>query len=117
MKHRNYPKVQGIIKYTNFIFLSYFFQLFPRIVASAFIAADVDQCNDALEGIFGRRHICDRESTFCLMSDTTESADTGATFGSRGKYTCVCRVGYYIPNESFQGFTSDKNDANVTNFR
>ncbi|XP_062706527.1 metabotropic glycine receptor isoform X3 [Aedes albopictus] len=88
-----------------------------KIVASAFIAADVDQCNDALEGIFGRRHICDRESTFCLMSDTAESTDTGGvTSASRGKYTCVCRVGYYIPNESFQGFTSDKNDANVTNF-
>ncbi|XP_058815124.1 probable G-protein coupled receptor 158 isoform X4 [Topomyia yanbarensis] len=81
-----------------------------KIVASAFIAADVDQCNDALEAIFGRRHSCDRESTFCLMS--TEASNSGG----RGKYTCVCRDGYYIPNESFQGFTSDKNDANVTNF-
>ncbi|XP_055644410.1 probable G-protein coupled receptor 158 isoform X3 [Toxorhynchites rutilus septentrionalis] len=81
-----------------------------KIVASAFIAADVDQCNDALEGIFGRRHSCDRESTFCLMSEEAASS------GGRGKYTCVCRDGYYIPNESFQGFTSDKNDANVTNF-
>ncbi|XP_039429326.1 probable G-protein coupled receptor 158 isoform X2 [Culex pipiens pallens] len=88
-----------------------------KIVASAFIAADVDQCNDALEAIFGRRHSCDRESTFCLMSDPDEGSgglDGGAS--SRGKYTCVCRDGYYIPNESFQGFTSDKNDANVTNF-
>ncbi|XP_053695446.1 probable G-protein coupled receptor 158 [Sabethes cyaneus] len=83
-----------------------------KIVASAFIAADVDQCNDALEAIFGRRHSCDRESTFCLMSDTAD----GSSSGGRGKYTCVCRDGYYIPNESFQGFTSDKNDANVTNF-
>ncbi|XP_055548167.1 probable G-protein coupled receptor 158 isoform X2 [Wyeomyia smithii] len=83
-----------------------------KIVASAFIAADVDQCNDALEAIFGRRHSCDRESTFCLMSDTAD----GPSSGGRGKYTCVCRDGYYIPNESFQGFTSDKNDANVTNF-
>ncbi|XP_065081088.1 metabotropic glycine receptor isoform X2 [Ochlerotatus camptorhynchus] len=83
-----------------------------KIVASAFIAADVDQCNDALEGIFGRRHICDRESTFCLMSDTMESAETA----SRGQYTCVCRVGYYIPNESIQGFTLDRNEANLTNF-
>ncbi|XP_058451032.1 probable G-protein coupled receptor 158 isoform X2 [Malaya genurostris] len=81
-----------------------------KIVASAFIAADVDQCNDALETIFGRRHSCDRDSTFCLMS--TE----GTSSGARGKYTCVCRDGFYIPNESFQGFTSDKNDANLTNY-
>ncbi|XP_052864506.1 probable G-protein coupled receptor 158 [Anopheles cruzii] len=80
-----------------------------KIVASAFIAADVDQCNDALEAIFGRRHVCDRESTFCLLSELDASKP-------RGKYTCVCRPGYYIPNESIQGFSSEKNDGNVTNF-
>uniref|UniRef100_A0A182NAU9 GPR158/179 extracellular domain-containing protein n=1 Tax=Anopheles dirus TaxID=7168 RepID=A0A182NAU9_9DIPT len=80
-----------------------------KIVASAFIAADVDQCNDALESIFGRRHVCDRESTFCLLSELEASKP-------RGKYTCVCRPGYYIPNESIQGFSSEKNDGNVTNF-
>uniref|UniRef100_A0A182Q291 G-protein coupled receptors family 3 profile domain-containing protein n=1 Tax=Anopheles farauti TaxID=69004 RepID=A0A182Q291_9DIPT len=80
-----------------------------KIVASAFIAADVDQCNDALESIFGRRHVCDRESTFCLLSELDASKP-------RGKYTCVCRPGYYIPNESIQGFSSEKSDGNVTNF-
>ncbi|XP_035796202.1 probable G-protein coupled receptor 158 isoform X1 [Anopheles albimanus] len=80
-----------------------------KIVASAFIAADVDQCNDALEAIFGRRHVCDRESTFCLLSELDASKP-------RGKYTCVCRPDYYIPNESIQGFSSDKNDGNITNF-
>lgn len=30
--------------------------LYYRIVASSFIAADVDQCNDALEEIFGQKH-------------------------------------------------------------
>lgn len=29
---------------------------FCRIVAAAFIAADVDVCNDGLEEVFGRRH-------------------------------------------------------------
>ncbi|XP_055589424.1 probable G-protein coupled receptor 158 [Uranotaenia lowii] len=97
-----------------------------KIVASAFIAADVDQCNDALEAIFGRRHSCDRESTFCLMSDMSESVGVGGGSGTedpgsglagpvRGKYTCVCRDGFYIPNESFQGFTSDKSESNLTN--
>ncbi|XP_053661568.1 probable G-protein coupled receptor 158 [Anopheles marshallii] len=80
-----------------------------KIVASAFIAADVDQCNDALESIFGRRHVCDRESTFCLLSELDASKP-------RGKYTCVCRPGYYIPNESIQGFSSEKSDGNITNF-
>uniref|UniRef100_A0A182PG42 GPR158/179 extracellular domain-containing protein n=1 Tax=Anopheles epiroticus TaxID=199890 RepID=A0A182PG42_9DIPT len=80
-----------------------------KIVASAFIAADVDQCNDALESIFGRRHVCDRESTFCLLSEMDATKP-------RGKYTCVCRPGYYLPNESIQGFSSEKNDGNITNF-
>ncbi|XP_053672923.1 probable G-protein coupled receptor 158 [Anopheles nili] len=80
-----------------------------KIVASAFIAADVDQCNDALEAIFGRRHVCDRESTFCLLSELDASKP-------RGKYTCVCRPNYYIPNESIQGFSSEINDGNITNF-
>uniref|UniRef100_A0A182MU84 GPR158/179 extracellular domain-containing protein n=1 Tax=Anopheles culicifacies TaxID=139723 RepID=A0A182MU84_9DIPT len=80
-----------------------------KIVASAFIAADVDQCNDALESIFGRRHVCDRESTFCLLSELDASKP-------RGKYTCVCRPGYYIPNESIQGFSSEKSEGNITNF-
>ncbi|XP_058122313.1 probable G-protein coupled receptor 158 [Anopheles ziemanni] len=81
-----------------------------KIVASVFIAADVDQCNDALEAIFGRRHVCDRESTFCLLAELDVSKP-------RGKYTCVCRPGYYIPNESIQGFSSEKNnDGNVGNF-
>lgn len=37
------------------IFLKIYLEYF-RIVAAAFIAADVDLCNDALEEIFGRRH-------------------------------------------------------------
>lgn len=42
---------------------------------------------------------CDRETTFCLMSDKNISAP-------RGKYTCICRDRFYLPNESLQGFTS-----------
>lgn len=42
---------------------------------------------------------CDRETTFCLMSEMDISTP-------RGKYTCICREGFYIPNESMQLFTS-----------
>lgn len=28
------------------------------------------------------------------------------TDASRGKYTCLCREGFYVPNETLQGFTS-----------
>uniref|UniRef100_A0A336MEB0 CSON014205 protein n=1 Tax=Culicoides sonorensis TaxID=179676 RepID=A0A336MEB0_CULSO len=71
-----------------------------KVVTTAFIAADVDECNDALEPIFGRRHSCDRETTFCLMNDMNISAPRA------NKYTCICRDRYYLPNESLQGFTS-----------
>ncbi|XP_063697522.1 metabotropic glycine receptor [Culicoides brevitarsis] len=70
-----------------------------KVVATLFIAADLDECNDALEPVFGRKHSCDRETTFCLMSEMNISAP-------RGKYTCICREGFYLPNEPLQGFTS-----------
>ncbi|XP_037926728.1 probable G-protein coupled receptor 158 isoform X3 [Hermetia illucens] len=72
-----------------------------KIVASSFIAADVDQCNDALEEIFGRKHSCDRETTFCLL---TESEATSP----RGSYTCICKEAYYVPNQTLQGFLGEK---------
>lgn len=39
---------------------------------------------------------------------------------SRGKYTCVCKEGYFIPNQTIQGFASDiveKENANYTCLR
>ncbi|XP_055850165.1 probable G-protein coupled receptor 158 isoform X2 [Episyrphus balteatus] len=72
-----------------------------KIVAAAFIAADVDLCNDALEEIFGRRHGCDRNTTFCLLTETKPST-------TRDGYTCICKDSYYLPNSTLQGFTADK---------
>ncbi|XP_055370745.1 uncharacterized protein LOC129605163 isoform X2 [Condylostylus longicornis] len=73
-----------------------------KIVATAFIAADVDLCNDNLEEIFGRKHGCDRDTTFCLMT-----GDPKPSIINRDGYTCICRDSYYLPNSTTQGFRSE----------
>lgn len=35
---------------------------------------------------------------------------------SRAKYTCVCKEGFYVPNETLQGFASDKIESEAGNF-
>lgn len=35
---------------------------------------------------------------------------------SKAKYTCVCKDGFYLPNETFQGFPSDKVESEGGNF-
>ncbi|KAG5676872.1 hypothetical protein PVAND_006678 [Polypedilum vanderplanki] len=92
-----------------------------KTVASAFIAADQDICNDALEPIFGKKHSCDRETTFCLVtgSETSPSlSDLQSTqlFVPQPKYTCLCRAGFYVPNETLQGIASEKIDIDIANF-
>lgn len=68
---------------------------------------------------------CDRESTFCLMADpdTPEaplvlalSSSSISSSASHAKYTCVCKQGFYIPNETVQGFQSDKVESDGANF-
>jgi hypothetical protein len=61
---------------------------------------------------------CDRETTFCLVTgpepalpDTTVSLAVPLP-----KYTCLCRAGFYVPNETLQGFASEKLDSDVANF-
>ncbi|XP_061398216.1 metabotropic glycine receptor [Musca vetustissima] len=71
-----------------------------KIVAAAFIAADEDVCNDGLEQIFGRKHGCDRNTTFCLLTENKPAA-------TRDVYTCICRESYYLPNSTLQGFRGD----------
>ncbi|KAH8282440.1 hypothetical protein KR054_007749 [Drosophila jambulina] len=71
-----------------------------KIVAAAFIAADEDVCNDGLEEVFGRRHGCDRNTTFCLLTENKPAA-------TRDVYTCLCRESYYLPNSTLQGFRGD----------
>jgi G protein-coupled receptor 158 len=39
-----------------------------------------------------------------------------AVASSRAKYTCVCKEGFYVPNETLQGFTSDKVESEAGNF-
>lgn len=70
---------------------------------------------------FHDTHSCDRETTFCLMAEpepaesASQSQLTTAAV-SRAKYTCVCKEGFYIPNETLQGFSSDKVEAEAGNF-
>ncbi|XP_033149977.1 LOW QUALITY PROTEIN: probable G-protein coupled receptor 158 [Drosophila busckii] len=71
-----------------------------KIVAAAFIAADEDVCNDGLEDVFGRRHGCDRNTTFCLLTENKPAA-------TRDVYTCICRESFYLPNSTLQGFRGD----------
>ncbi|KAI8118663.1 putative G-protein coupled receptor 158 [Lucilia cuprina] len=71
-----------------------------KIVAAAFIAADEDVCNDGLEQIFGRKHGCDRNTTFCLLTENKPAA-------TRDVYTCICKESYYLPNSTLQGFRGD----------
>ncbi|KAH8298243.1 hypothetical protein KR018_011851 [Drosophila ironensis] len=71
-----------------------------KIVAAAFIAADEDVCNDGLEEVFGRRHGCDRNTTFCLLTENKPAA-------TRDVYTCLCRESFYLPNATLQGFRGD----------
>ncbi|KQS70124.1 probable G-protein coupled receptor 158 isoform X2 [Drosophila erecta] len=72
-----------------------------KVVAAAFIAADEDVCNDGLEEVFGRRHGCDRNTTFCLLTENKPAA-------TRDVYTCLCRESYYLPNSTLQGFRGDR---------
>ncbi|KAG4074877.1 hypothetical protein HA402_009302 [Bradysia odoriphaga] len=81
-----------------------------KTVASSFIAADEDQCNDFLEPIFGKRHSCDLVTTFCFQSISNGSANT------RGAYTCICNFGYYVPNQTLQGFEGHAIEAGNGNF-
>ncbi|KAH8403152.1 hypothetical protein KR222_006136 [Zaprionus bogoriensis] len=71
-----------------------------KIVAAAFVAADEDVCNDGLEEVFGRRHGCDRNTTFCLVTENKPAA-------TRDVYTCLCRESFYLPNSTLQGFRGD----------
>ena len=63
---------------------------------------------------------CDRETTFCLMTEPelVGSVLQSQSFASvsRAKYTCVCKEGFYVPNETLQGFYSDKIENETGNF-
>ncbi|XP_031618728.1 probable G-protein coupled receptor 158 isoform X2 [Contarinia nasturtii] len=96
-----------------------------KTVASSFIAADDDPCNDALsEPIFGKKHSCDTETTFCfksMLNDTHGgSGSSGVSGGSVGNkqrtsYTCLCNFGYYVPNQTLQGFDAQDMEMNGGN--
>lgn len=45
---------------------------------------------------------CDTETTFCLQSKSNETISGGGR--QRTSYTCLCNIGYYVPNQTLQGF-------------
>lgn len=49
-----------------------------------------------------------------LAESASQSQLTG--LASRAKYTCVCKEGFYVPNKTLQGFSSDKIDNETGNF-
>ncbi len=103
--------IRWMLQFGRILFLKYFFYFrLNRTVASSFIAADEDQCNDYLEPIFGKRHSCDPVTTFCFQSISNGSANT------RGAYTCICNFGYYVPNQTVQGFEGHVIEAGNGNF-
>lgn len=59
---------------------------------------------------------CDRETTFCLMTEPEPAESASAAAISRAKYTCVCNEGFFVPNETFQGFPSEKVENDAGNF-
>lgn len=65
------------------------------------------------------RFSCDRETTFCLMAEP-EPADSAShlisSLASRAKYICVCKEGFYVPNQTVQGFQSDTVEKEPGNF-
>lgn len=108
-----------------------------RTVASAFIAADDDQCNEALEPIFGKKHSCDMETTFCFKSMSNGTINNNVNNNNNNNlnsnnnnnnnnnavnqpnaaaYTCVCNFGYYVPNQTLQGFEGHQVESGGGNY-
>lgn len=106
--------------------------LYCRTVASAFIAADDDKCNESLEPIFGKKHSCDMETTFCFksMSNGTINNNNNNNLNSNinnnnhnnnvnqpsAAYTCLCHFGYYVPNQTLQGFEGHQVESGGGNY-
>lgn len=44
------------------------------------------------------------------------SSSSTISSANHAKYTCVCKQGFYIPNETVQGFPSDKVESDGANF-
>lgn len=59
---------------------------------------------------------CDRDTTFCLLMEPEPAESTGVAGVSRAKYNCVCNEGFYVPNETLQGFPSEKVESGSGNF-
>lgn len=114
-----------------------------RVVASSFIAADTDPCNDAMEAVFGKKHRYNISSQvkiikhfeffifnffFVLPLPHTNSlsCDPQTMFcfaampdetSSKSSYTCLCKEGFYVPNSTLQGFESSKIEEGSGNYR
>ena len=45
-----------------------------------------------------------------------EQSEASASPSTKAQYTCVCKEGFYIPNETIQGFPSDKVELASSNY-
>lgn len=59
-------------------------------------------------------HSCDTETTFCLQSKSNETISGGGR--QRHSYTCLCNIGYYVPNQTLQGFEGIDIEAQNGNY-
>lgn len=50
---------------------------------------------------------------FCFKS---LSNDTNNANNHRASYTCLCNFGYYVPNQTLQGFDGQDVESNVGNY-
>lgn len=60
---------------------------------------------------------CDTETTFCfksMLNDTTGGVIATGNDGikQRTSYTCLCNFGYYVPNQTLQGFEAQDMETN-----
>lgn len=57
---------------------------------------------------------CDTETTFCLQTKSNDTTSQGIR--QRTSYTCLCNIGYYVPNQTLQGFDGQDVESNAGNY-
>lgn len=61
-------------------------------------------------------HSCDTETTFCLQSKPNDTATVGRHLHIHTSYTCLCNIGYYVPNQTLQGFEGIDIESQAGNY-
>ncbi|XP_015836028.1 metabotropic glycine receptor isoform X3 [Tribolium castaneum] len=77
-----------------------------NLTTALFLNLQLDQCDDNLEEIFGKRHKCDQETTYCVPQPE-----------ENGGYSCFCRQGFFHPDASlsWKGFPGKDIENGITN--